>query len=446
MTALVQSFPQQSSTVTMLQTRPTSATGPFQAAGHMPQQARNSRSMYSTPVGTVGIGTYRGQTSASPVAPYAFTSTPVLMTNGNPLRQNPSMPHLRQENRTTSAPVVPYSQQIMTTVTNASRPRQATPSASLGSSDTSQSVPSQQGFTKDDSSVADERNNQALPRPLSSIELGSTSSDLGPPILPNQSKQSPDRYRRSNRRSEVNLQPSGQTVGGSALPSGSGMVTIGHLYTPPAQPPQSSTYRAPISPSMGEASYLTQPRLVSKDDMILHRQGLSEQAKRYRRRSVSSLEAGDFTGQFADLREQKSMSALPKSYASALSSPPVSETQEARKSPVSQRPTSSHGRNGSTESTTSSRTSSRPSSVSITKVRRSMSFDSWCFDHSANTPFAVEARTRGRCRICEPHCSPSDSNCQTRSQTCKYSSSWLFRCKQATYKSLTPFQTYDDEP
>ena len=279
----------------------------------------------------------------SPVAPYAFTSTPILMNNGNPLRQHPTIPHLRQENRTSSAPVVPYSQQTTTNNTNASRQRQATPSpTSANFSAASPVYPSQQGVTKDDFAMSAPRNQQSIPRPLSSIELSSTMPDLKVPVFPNPSKQSPDRYRRGNRRTETTPSAAtGQNSGGSALPSGSGMATVGHLYSHPIQPQQQQTYRGSPSSTGPDNSFLSQPRLASKDDMTLRRQNSSELAKRYRRRSVSSLEAGEFTG-----------------------NPSVSEQPENRKSPVLQRPNSSHGRHASSESTTSSRASSRPSSVS----------------------------------------------------------------------------------
>lgn len=113
MAALVQSFPQQpSSTITMLQTRPTSSSGPFQSNNQSQLQrgSQMARNMYSGAGGAGGGNNthYRGQ--SSPVAPYAFTTTPSLSSNGNPLRQNPTGPHLRQENRTLSAPVNPVAQ------------------------------------------------------------------------------------------------------------------------------------------------------------------------------------------------------------------------------------------------------------------------------------------------------------------------------------------------
>jgi hypothetical protein len=102
MAALVQTIPQQSSTVSVLQTRPSSSSGSF-APSPQPSQQQNSRSStmswnsYNTVSGSQG---YRAGHQV--VAPYAFTGTPSLPnSNFNTMQNRQSWtPHLRTENRT----------------------------------------------------------------------------------------------------------------------------------------------------------------------------------------------------------------------------------------------------------------------------------------------------------------------------------------------------------
>ena len=377
MTALVQTFLQPPSTVTMLQTRPSSASDTWDSVPSGQQHPRISqppRNIYNTSVGGMATGSYRGHTSISPVAPYAFTSTPVVNTVVNPLRQHPTAPHLRQENRTSSAPVIPYTQMASHGIpTNNGRYHspQTTASSSSSSIDSSAvKAPYQERISKDDSSIPAPRSDHISPRPLSSIELSSSSlaTSLSPVSL---GKPAPDRYRRNHRRSETANVTSNSSQGGSALPSGSGMATIGHLYNNPIQQSSKSalstypTYKgslSPLSQSSGGLEAGSVPRLLSRDDMNLHRQSSSEQAKRYRRRSISSLEAGEYTSQFSDLPGQPL--APTKTYASRLENPPLKEQKETWPSPGMQRPVSSHTPSASADSTNSSVTSPRPSSVS----------------------------------------------------------------------------------
>ncbi|MCJ1369348.1 bud neck involved protein [Loxospora ochrophaea] len=376
MAALVQTFPQQSSTVSMLHTRPSSSSGPFPNGGQIQPSSRLSqmpRTVYNGSSGSMSGVTYRGQPTMSPVAPYAFTSTPGLTSGGNPLRQNPPIPHLRQENRTSSAPVVPLTQQNpSTSSSNLNRQRQSTaspivtiPSASLHAIE---KMP--KGVTMDDSSIPTQRVGRVAARPLSSIDLVSPTIDLKPTTGATLVKSSPDRYRRGHRRAETSAATlNGPQSGGSALPSGSGMATVGHLYNHPHQSFSSpslvsqSSYRGVSSPSHSEnfSGFASQIRPTSKDDMNLHRPSSAERAKRYRRRSIGSLDAGEFSSQATDVQPRQ---APPQSrtYAAVLAGN-KSEQQEIRNSPVLQRPSSSHDRHGSSESSSSVRSSSRPSSA-----------------------------------------------------------------------------------
>src|ERR1700712_3129870 len=89
MAAMVQTYPQQTATVTMLQTRPTSASGiipghsqpqPQANQQYMANQQVNRNSFHGLPnVG--GQTSYRG-TSGGPIQPYAFTATPTLANGG----------------------------------------------------------------------------------------------------------------------------------------------------------------------------------------------------------------------------------------------------------------------------------------------------------------------------------------------------------------------------
>ena len=377
MATLIQSLPQPSSTITMLQTRPQSSTGGFSNGVQGQQHARIvglPRNIYNSPMGSIPVaGSYRGQTPTN-VAPYAFTST---STPTNTHRQSPAAPHLSQEKRTTSAPILPYTYQPSAgTSTNVARNLQSLnlPTSTSSSSTTSSVNTSLTSTgTLDDSSISTQRPQQNMQRPLSSIELNSASFTPSVPTA-SSSKPSPDRYRRAHRRVDtVNPAPQGTSQSGSALPSGSGMATVGHLYSNLIQSsstPSLSTYplhRGATSPLAQTASYIpeNQPRLVSRDDMNLQKQPSSDLAKRYRRRSISGLDAAEYNAQSAGSLTQQPPQF--KSLATTPTNSSMQEQRESRVSPSSQRPISSHDRNNSGESASSVQSQARPSSVSTTR-------------------------------------------------------------------------------
>ena len=356
MAALVQSFPSPSSTITMLQTRP-SSSDTFQSGSQGQQHQRSSqmpRAIYNNSMGGMATTNYRGHTSLAsvPVAPYAFSSTPVLPSSNNPLQQNPTVPYLRQENRTSSAPVIPFN-----TVNNMGRYR---PQDLSNTAHTSH-----QGHTKDDSAaILSQASKQPSQRPLSSIELNA------PPLTPNVSinataKSSPDRYRRNHRRAETTGLPSPNvsSPNGSAPPSGSGMATVGHLYSNPAHSnssPSLSTYSAyrgtqPVSSN----------NAATVDDISITKQRPTDLAKRYRRRSINSMDVGDY--KVDAMNAQPESTTQPKTYAAMLAGPAPQERRENRP-PALQRPSSSHGRTDSAESSVSGRSGSRPPSVRISSL------------------------------------------------------------------------------
>ena len=359
MAALVQSFPSPSaSTMTMLQARSSSSEA-FPTQPQSQQSQRNSqtpRNIYNTSVGGMAAGSYRGQTSASPISPYAFTSTPSFQTGQNPLRQHPTMPpNPRLDNRTSSSPAL--SPQQMQNLGMTSRPRP--PILTGGSPPMGSSFSNHQH-------ASHSQPKDASPRPLSAI-------DLNTPALSYASvaKSSPDRYRRNHQRVQTsgNLSTGSSMQGGSAVPSGSGMATVGHLYNHPSQSSSSpalssyASYRGSTLPSqpLREQDLSGTPRLASKDDMNLHRQSSSELAKRYRRRSIGSLEAKDFG---LPPSETVSSSTQPKTYAAMLASPAPSERKESPPARSLERPSSAHGRNASAESSVSGRSNPTSSSVS----------------------------------------------------------------------------------
>ena len=376
MAALVQSFPSPTSTLTMLQTRPSSSEA-FQPGSGSQQHQRSSqtpRNIYNTSVGGMAAGNYRGHTSISPVAPYAFTANSLIPNAPNPLRQHPTAPLLRQEHRTSSAPSISFTQQTIIPNSTASSRHRLQPGFSPSSPlelPSSLSV-TPQTVLKDEASIPLSNASPNPPRSLSSAE---TNTLLLPtiPSYANAAKPSPDRYRRNHRR----VEPGGAQIaspsiqGGSASPSGSGMATVGHLYSNPLQSNSTPTltsypaFRGSPQPSQNpnDSAPGSTIRLLSADDLSLPRQSTVEQAKRYRRRSISSLEAKEHTSQTTEVKFQAPLQQ--KTYAAALAGPVSPERNEVHSPPVLQRPPSSHGRNDSTGSTSSGRTNSRPSSVSL---------------------------------------------------------------------------------
>ena len=380
MAALVQSLPTPStSTMTMLQTRPSSSDA-FQNGSQGQQQYRNSqvpRNIYNTSVGGMVAGNYRGNTSAAPVAPYAFSSTPPVQNAANPLRQHPtatttmtttvsssSLSHPRMETRASSAPTLPMVQPQ--SAGTSSRPRPPTVNTTSIPSNSNTPLASLQRTTSmDDSSTSKQ---QAQSRSLATL-------DLIPPLMQttsyaNVAKSSPDRYRRTHRRAETaGGLTSNSPQGTSAMPSGSGMATVGHLYTHPNQTSSTPTlsthppYRGAPSPNPQtpyEHNQNVQPRLASKDDMNVQRQSSSELAKRYRRRSISSLDAKEYA---LPLSEAPSQSSKPKTYAATLASPAPTDRKKNRGLAVPEPTSSAYDRRGSNESGNSGSSGAKSFSV-----------------------------------------------------------------------------------
>lgn len=373
---MVQSFPPPTSTMTMLQTR-SSSSEPFQNGSQGQQHQRNTqmpRNIYNTAVGGMNTGNYRGQTTTSPISPHGFQNAPILQNGPNPLRQHPTAPpYPRLENRTSSAPSIPITLQAQQqNFATANRPWPSPVNQTFGPPN---AFPSQPMPNNDGSGPTIHNTKQPNPRPLSSLDLNP--STLQAPSYATVAKSSPDRYRRNHRRAETSgALPSNASVqDGSSMPSGSGMAAVGKLYTQPSQSnstPSLTSYRGTASTIVNDHSPAQQLRVASKDDSNLQRerQATSDLAKRYRRRSISSLEAKDYAMSEAPSQAPSQQPAQPKTYAAMLAGPSAvsqggnQDRREVRAMPAVEQATSNHRRNGSTESSNSVRSASQATSVS----------------------------------------------------------------------------------
>ncbi|PKX93656.1 uncharacterized protein P174DRAFT_158290 [Aspergillus novofumigatus IBT 16806] len=271
MAALVQTIPQQSSTVSVLQTRPSSSSGSF-APSPQPSQQQNSRNStmswnsYNTVSGSQG---YRAGHQV--VAPYAFTGTPSLpSSNFNTMQNRQSWtPHLRTENRTSSAPSVPQGTPVHPHAVG-SNPRFSHHPAA-GSVSTSSSNSSIQSYrSKDDSAIPSRQSRSDPPlRPLSTANLPSPSSSFMNISSPTVARPSPDRYRRGSRRLD-NAAGAQSTVTASNLPGEDQLASKNALQEPSRKP--------------GHA------RVSSVDDTARPEKPQAELAKRYRRRSWGNID------------------------------------------------------------------------------------------------------------------------------------------------------------
>ncbi|KAE8355944.1 hypothetical protein BDV28DRAFT_11380 [Aspergillus coremiiformis] len=284
MAALVQTIPQQSGTVPVLQTRP-SSSGAFNPSSQSLQQqnSRNPAMSWNT-YNTVGSsGSYR--LGHQVVAPYAFTSTPNLSNSTNMSNRQSLSPHLRPEHRTSSAPSA--SQLSPSPAFSGVNPRLVNHPAA-GSVSTSSSNSSVQSYmSKDDTAIPSRRPRGGDPplRPLSIANLPSPSSPNFMTISsPTVARPSPDRYRRGNRRpdgagaSQPTATPTNATGSVRVTPG----TTDDHLsqlnHAPGSKGPVSDTSRKP-----------GHNRMPSADDSS-RTEKQPELAKRYRRRSWGNMD------------------------------------------------------------------------------------------------------------------------------------------------------------
>ncbi|OAX77164.1 hypothetical protein ACJ72_08540, partial [Emergomyces africanus] len=339
MAALVQTIPQQTSTISLLQSRPTSSTSSFPSSPNStlhqhPQMARNqqpSRASHNNGLGNGngsgsgnGSGTsYRNSQAGQPVAPYAFTSTPSLTNTGSSHSRQNFPPLLKAESRAVSAPSAPQTQ-ANPTFPGVIPSRVHFPAA--GSVyNSAPNIPSSilsQG-SKDDSAIPTrQRSSDPAGRPLSAIGFTPPSFASTSPAAP--VKPSPDRYRRGQRRVET------QNGAGNA---------------PLAVANGTSQPNFALHASQGTSSYHS--RGASADDVFINKSQSSEQAKRYRRRSLGSLDTNGLLN-FSD--KSSPSEALISLDANGLA------LQDQNQRPQSAH-AYTHAHNGSTESVTSTRSS-----------------------------------------------------------------------------------------
>ncbi|KAL4944439.1 hypothetical protein BDV06DRAFT_90601 [Aspergillus oleicola] len=267
MAALVQTIPQQSSAVPVLQTRPSSSSGAFTASQSLQQtNSRNSAMSWNTYNTTGNSGGYRSGHQV--VAPYAFTSTPNLSNSPNVQQNRQSWsPSLRPENRTSSAPSAPQLPANAALAGVNSRPVNHTAAGSVSTSSSNSSV--QSYISKDDSAIPSRQlHGDPSIRPLSTANLPSPTPAFMNMSSPTVSRPSPDRYRRGNRRSEV--------------PTG----------LPPARtsPTLDETTSGMKNLAPDNKSHMGHTRTPSADDISRPEKPQPELAKRYRRRSWGNID------------------------------------------------------------------------------------------------------------------------------------------------------------
>lgn len=283
MAALVQTIPQQSGTVSVLQTRPSSSSGTFTTSSQPGQQQnpRNSTMSWNPYNNNGSSGNYR--VGHQVVAPYAFTSTPSPSNSTNMQARQSLSPHLRPEHRTSSAPSVP---QGPASPANAGvNSRFAHPAA--GSVSTSSSNSSVHSYmSKDDSAIPTRQIRTDAPlRPLSTVNLPSPSSSNFMNISsPTVARPFPDRYRRGNRRPEnaAGTQPA------STQPNGPAPARSATLATDDSALHMSTPSLAGVS--LDAPRRIGHVRVPSADDTTRADKPQTELAKRYRRRSWGNID------------------------------------------------------------------------------------------------------------------------------------------------------------
>jgi len=285
MAALVQTYPQQSGTVTMLQTRPASASGmlpvPQSPGAQQYGGSQQRHSFYGTPNGLGPVG-HRG--SSAPIQPYAFTSTPSLNT-GSQWQQFGNF-------RASSSPSVPTLQSFHPN--NAAQGRYAA-SASMTHLPSGSSMGYSSRGSRDDSALPGTRRVAPTPRPQSAYMTGSATQVSFAQATP--VRISPERYRRPAPRGADSSGPvqQGQPQG-SAAPSGKGMAAVGHLYNSrvAAEPKVGTSRNKAAALAHRPNSYSPSAPGTAADDIQLHRQYAPQDAARIRRRSMPALDSADY--------------------------------------------------------------------------------------------------------------------------------------------------------
>lgn len=347
MAALVQAYPQQSSTVTMIQTRTGSGSGMVPAQPQPNQQygAQQQRgSFHGVSSTSTSSMPYRG--AAAPIQPYAFTSTPNLAPTGQWQQPYPTF-------RASSSSAVPTVQTL--------DPNNAYPRNRHATNASMPNLPMNisPGGSRDDCALPPPgtRRGSGTPRPQSAYFASSTVQTSFASAAP--AKNQPDRYRRPAVRASDSA-ASVQHSGGSAAPSGSGMASVSHLYNPLSS---ATRDRRPSPSNTARPNSLHTKVTGSVDDMQLYR--TQEDSKRIRRRSMPALDAHESPRSLAALDVKKAEKSS-VDHATSKNGSDKDQVKTARLVTVHSPSKATSGRNGSSESLVSSRSSnSRPSSVSV---------------------------------------------------------------------------------
>lgn len=349
MAALVQTIPQQSSTVPVLQTRPSSSSASFTSPSSQSSQhgSRSQTMSWNTLNAGTSSGNYRGH---QVVAPYAFTSTPNL-ANSSSNAQNRRLwsPQLSLEHRTSSAPSVPQNPPLVgsnnyynynnnnnnTTTTRFAAGSVSTPSSSNSSL--------RSHGSKDDSAIPSRRNarNDPALRPLSTANLSLSSSflNISSPTVSSSSKPPPDRYRRGNRRADAVAAGAQSTIVPGSLQIPPVTIDDRSSQTHPANSSGRQSPQQNASRSQGHA------RGASVDNTSSTEKQQPELAKRYRRRSLGTMDSASL------LNLQLQMPASPQS-------PHPAAPSDFRIPESAIRPQSIHSQRDSSGSVNSTRSSS----------------------------------------------------------------------------------------
>ncbi|WEW54621.1 bud neck involved protein [Emydomyces testavorans] len=303
MAALVQTIPQQATTITLLQPRPASSSGASQLQSQQQQQqyqmARNTQPHRQSYTDLTAITGYRPSNTPSssiqPVAPYAFTSTPSLANTSTPPPQpRPNtLPQMKSDSW--AAPSLSSSQTEHNPAYSSVIPSRAHFQHAAGSVSTNSGVSVTSSInsarSKDDSSLPSALGKaKRAPRPLSSIDLDlpPITMSMTPTTSSLPSKPSPDRYRRGQRRAEqanVTTLPStsNSVVTAPSSPSATPEVSLGEKYPALA-------FTQPNVPEL-KTSFGQHTRNASADNVPTTDKVSPELAKRYRRRSLGSLDS-----------------------------------------------------------------------------------------------------------------------------------------------------------
>lgn len=327
-----------------------SQSGSGQQYAQQAQASRNASYGMSGPA--TAQTTYRG-IAANPVPQYSFTSTPALSSSGQ------WQPYGAL--RTSSSPSLPTTQTIGGNM--ATRP-QYQQHASMTNLPTSARIPSQ-GMARDDSSLPSGTKQQMMP--ASQPTFAQVASG----------KAAPDRYRRPAQRAVADSSSSASSqsqtsssMSGSAMPSGSGMATVVHLYNPRAGGQRMPIHRNSATLAARPHSlYGYVPGQHAADDMLIQRQPTEEELRRFRRRSMHSIDTSDYPILLTP-QELKQQTEAAARRARKVSISDKNQKASPRVVPVPAGGNNTNSstvqtRNGSSESLVSSRSSnSRPSSVS----------------------------------------------------------------------------------